>query len=93
MPVAWKGTAMSLLKPVALAVLASLIATPAAAEPAANPAAKLSLTPKAPAVRTPTEVRKSEKFGGTFTLIVLGTAAIVGLAVAMGSHDNKAASM
>jgi hypothetical protein len=84
---------MSILKPVALAVMASLIATPAAAKPATNPAAKLTLTPKAPAVRTPTPVRKSEKLGGSFALIVLGTAAIVGLAVAMGSHDSKSASM
>ena len=84
---------MSLLKPVALAVIASLIATPATAEPAANPAAKLSLTPKAPAVRTATKVRESEKLRGTFPLIVIGTAVIIGLAVAMGSHDHKAASM
>ena len=85
---------MSLLKPLALAVIASLIATPATAEPAANPAAKLSLTPKAPAVRTPSKVRESEKLSGTtFPLILLGTAVIIGLAVAMGNHDHKAASM
>ena len=84
---------MSLLKPVALAVIASLLASPAAAEPEANPAAKLSLTPKAPTVRTGTKVRESEKLTGTFPLILLGTAAIIGLAVAMGSHDHKTASM
>jgi len=84
---------MSLLKPIALAVIASLIASPAAAERAANPAAKLSLTPKAPAVRTGSKVRHSEKLAGTFPLILLGTAAVVGLAVAMGSNDHKAASM
>jgi hypothetical protein len=84
---------MSLLKPVALAVIASLLASPAAAEAEPNPAAKLSLTPKAPAVRTGTKVRESEKLTGTFPLILLGTAAIIGLAVAMGSHDHKSASM
>ena len=84
---------MSLLKPVALAVIASLLATPATAEPVANPAAKLSLTPKAQPARTGSRVKESEKLTGTFPLILLATAAIVGLAVAMGSHDNKASSM
>jgi len=84
---------MSLLKPVALAVIASLLATPATAEPAANPAAKLSLTPKAQPARTGSKVKESEKLTGTFPLILLATAAIVGLAVAMGNHDNKASSM
>lgn len=84
---------MSLLKPIALAVIASLIATPAVAEPEGNPAAKLSLTPKTPQVRTGTKVRQSEKLSGTFPLIVLATAGIIGLAVALGSHDSKSASM
>jgi hypothetical protein len=84
---------MSLLKPIALAVIASLLATPATAEPAANPAAKLSLTPKAGADRTGSKVRETDKLTGTFPLILLGTAAIIGLAVAMGSHDSKPASM
>ncbi|HEY7806295.1 MAG TPA: hypothetical protein VIC34_03765 [Croceibacterium sp.] len=84
---------MSLLKPVALAVIASLLATPATAEPAANPAAKLSLTPKAQPARTGSKVKQSEKLTGTFPLILLATAAIVGLAVAMGNHDSKASSM
>lgn len=84
---------MSLLKPVALAVIASLLATPATAEPAANPAAKLSLTPKAQPARTGSKVKQSEKLTGTFPLILLATAAVVGLAVAMGNHDSKASSM
>jgi hypothetical protein len=92
-PVAWKGIAMSLLKPIALAVIASLVATPALAEPAANPAAKLSLTPKAQPARTASKVRQSDKLVGTFPLILLGTAAIVGVAVLLGTNDHKAASM
>ena len=86
---------MSLLKPIALAVIASLIASPATAEPAANPAAKLSLTPKAQPARTATKVHESEKLAGagTFTLIAIGTAAIIGLAIALGTNDHKAASM
>lgn len=82
---------MSLLKPVATAVIASLLSTPAVAEQA-NPAAKLSLTPKAQPVRTASKVRKSEKLAGTLPLIVVGTAAVVGAAILLGKNDSTPAS-
>lgn len=84
---------MSLLKPVAIAVIASLLAAPAYAEPS-NPAAKLSLTPKAQPTRKSSKVRESENLkGGTIPLIAIGAAAVVGAAFLLGNNDSKPASM
>lgn len=83
---------MSLLRPVALAVIASLLAAPGYAEPA-NPAAKLSLEPKGEPVRTPSKARETAKLTGTsLPLILVGTAAVVGAALLLGKNDSTAAS-
>jgi len=80
---------MSLLKPVAIAVIASLLAAPAFAEPP-NPAAKLSLTP----ARESTKVRRIQKLeGSSIPLIAIGAVAVVGAAILLGNNDSKPASM
>src|SRR5688572_9900822 len=63
-PAAQKGSAMSLLRPIAIAIIASMLAAPAYAEPA-NPAAKLSLTPRGEPVRTPSKPREADRLTGT----------------------------
>jgi hypothetical protein len=83
---------MSLLKPIAVAVIASLLAAPAYAEPA-NPAAKLSLAPGNEPIRAPSPTRKSERLtGAALPLILLGTAAVVGAALLLGNSDSTPAS-
>ena len=85
---------MSLLKPIAIAVIASLLATPVYAE-RPNPAAKLSLTPPATAPdRTPSKVRNGQRIGSTATLplILVGAAVVIGAAVLLGDNDSMPAS-
>ena len=84
---------MNLLKLLAAAIVASLLATPGYAEPA-NAAGKLSLASKAQPAGTPADERSEARApkSTTLPLIALGTAAIVGLAVLLGNSDSKPAS-
>lgn len=84
---------MNLLKVVATAAVASLLATPGYAEPA-NPAGKLSLASKAQPAGTPANARSNVKSpkSSTLPLIAIGTALVVGAALLLGNSDSKPAS-
>lgn len=84
---------MSLLKPIAIAAIASLLAAPVHAE-RPNPAAKLSLTPAATVPdRTPAKVRNGQKLSGNpLPLILVGAAVVIGAAVLLGDNGSQPAS-
>lgn len=83
---------MRLFKPLTVAALVSLLASPVLGE-ARNPAAKLSLDSSGTDRSASKVAKKNSALGGTgLVLLGLGVAGAVGLAVALGSGDSSPAS-